>query len=750
MRPALVLVAAGLVVAYLQHALQHGTWQVDDAGITFAYARNIAAGHGPVTNPGDLMVNEGYSNPAWTALLASFMFVGAFDMVWTPKVLSVLFALAGFAVCAWLVRRFDDGEVQLSALAPAALLVANGSWVAWSIGGLENPQYVTTILFAMAMYLRDVSRIGQGPPVSGPFFFLAAVSRPEGLLYTFAAGGDAVLRTLRNGNWRWLVQLVAGLAVPLGLYLTWHVWMFDDVLPNTYYAKSREASLTSRLFNPRSNGWQYVLDGFTRWGQGPVFLLALVGLTDRDAWAKGLGALVLAFVGSVVFALHANGDWMMQFRFLSPTFALAAVLAGVGLATLRRVVLPGPQGAMAEPVLLLLTAGFVGWNLESELAGMRAKPTVPLASRLERLPKLLAVGDDLRLDEPVVLMSDMGGPMWVNGERDANLVDMFGLCTRPVAMALHHRDVDALWQRGFVEPNPDFLQFPPTLYKTWRLDVALVYQGRYTRLDDWRRSDEQTGFFVRRDLIEAPWRPEFATGQVVVQRPISVHEVSLVAPASGEVDVDILFSMNTGAQVTPKARILLRGDVEHDALVPLLPSLKATALRPGVVHRYRARVSVPPRVGTVREARALGTPEPSPLSPPEGWTEVPLVAGGEVAPDFTVSDAAALTVTDGLRYAGNEGDRVCVPPILWSDALRLRGEIGLQHEGRVDLDTRWFDAEGAFLGRERAWSWTQSFDTRELGLAVTAPRQAHTVRMCWVFADGAGVLDVRKLRWERR
>lgn len=53
---------AVLVLGYLLHAAQYGDWLVDDAGITFAYARNLAAGHGPVVNIGEAPV-EGYSNP---------------------------------------------------------------------------------------------------------------------------------------------------------------------------------------------------------------------------------------------------------------------------------------------------------------------------------------------------------------------------------------------------------------------------------------------------------------------------------------------------------------------------------------------------------------------------------------------------------------------------------------------------------------------------------------------------------------
>ena len=56
------------------HAVLYGRWIVDDAGITFAYARSLATGAGPVLQPGAEAV-EGWSNPAWLALLLSLIHI---------------------------------------------------------------------------------------------------------------------------------------------------------------------------------------------------------------------------------------------------------------------------------------------------------------------------------------------------------------------------------------------------------------------------------------------------------------------------------------------------------------------------------------------------------------------------------------------------------------------------------------------------------------------------------------------------
>ena len=73
------LVAIGAAALLLTlHALSFGSWIVDDAGISYAYARNLAAGHGLVSQPGMTPV-EGYSKPLWVALWAIAFALHAFD-----------------------------------------------------------------------------------------------------------------------------------------------------------------------------------------------------------------------------------------------------------------------------------------------------------------------------------------------------------------------------------------------------------------------------------------------------------------------------------------------------------------------------------------------------------------------------------------------------------------------------------------------------------------------------------------------
>ncbi|MGH3992012.1 MAG: hypothetical protein ACRDSN_06050, partial [Pseudonocardiaceae bacterium] len=122
---AAVGVPTGLVGA---HALLYGRWIVDDAAITFAYARSVANGEGPVLQPGADPV-EGYSNPAWLALLVAGRWLGLFDRgTWLgvpdyvafPKLLALV-CVAGMFACFYAVARATTSRPALVTVVAGAV-----------------------------------------------------------------------------------------------------------------------------------------------------------------------------------------------------------------------------------------------------------------------------------------------------------------------------------------------------------------------------------------------------------------------------------------------------------------------------------------------------------------------------------------------------------------------------------------------------------------------------------------------------
>ncbi len=144
-RPRLRVFAIAIpFLLYLAHAALYRHWLIDDAGISFAYARNLAQGHGLVPQPGVAPI-EGYSNPLWVFLLALCFRLHLFHLYLTPKLLALPFVLWTYlSVHRFLGSRSPRGE--WATLVILSLLSACPPFVIWTTSGLENALYVALLI----------------------------------------------------------------------------------------------------------------------------------------------------------------------------------------------------------------------------------------------------------------------------------------------------------------------------------------------------------------------------------------------------------------------------------------------------------------------------------------------------------------------------------------------------------------------------------------------------------------------------
>lgn len=373
-----VLVPAGL---FVWHATLYGSWEIDDAGITFAYARSVATGAGPVLQPGQPPV-EGFSDPAWLALLVVGRWLGLFDhgtwfgvpdYVAYPKALATLLVTGTFgafhAIAAVLSRR--PAAVTLLA---GSLAASVPSFVIWCVSGLENSLLVFAVAWSAAVLVRAHARgrlaTWQPAVLCGLLAALAALTRPEGLIYVATYPVVVLLlgRRAVAAIGSAVVSLVA-FAVPAGAYLGYRLSTFGEYLPTTAVAKSQGL--------PTLAGFAKVTEliGYAGW-LGVLVGVALVGVALAGPARAGF-VVVLVPLG---LALVAFGvlvpDWMEQYRFAGPVWALGAL--AVSLAAVE--VLGGLHwrgravtGAVCAVAVALSVTGWVG-----AMQVFRAAPTAPL------------------------------------------------------------------------------------------------------------------------------------------------------------------------------------------------------------------------------------------------------------------------------------------------------------------------------------------------------------------------------------
>lgn len=521
------------------HAATFGAWQIDDAGISFAYAKNLALGHGLVAQPGVLPV-EGYSNPLWVFLLASFSAVRLFDPLWTPKILSLGFSFGTFALLDRLLAKAGVGTAT-SALA-LGLLAFQSGFVIWSISGLENPLYACLFVGLVLLSLRAVQEktsrkmaIAAGLVAAG-----LALTRPEGIL--FAALFPVVL-LLSSRRLARLGPYLAALALPVGAYLAIRLAWFGAWVPNTFYAKGGPTlatlgNLAALDAGPTNRALALLRAAFGTPGAwvGLAMLVALGYLLGRGKLGREtlllLGATLLSALPYLLLPL----DWMPEYRFATPFFPLVLVLlAKIAAETaavpgdpesegddrhpesssrdLRHLGSIAPRASWDRRRLggAILSVALIASVLSSTLPRTRrfaAKPTVPFATVEQRYGRdYNRFADLLQIRQGSILLPDVGGTLW---RSRLAVYDLGGLCNRTIAKTLGKND-QAFHDYIFGTLKPTFIH----THQYWTVRAKLDLDPRFARdylplfeeVEPYvsARAKGQTlrsGDFVRREVAE--------------------------------------------------------------------------------------------------------------------------------------------------------------------------------------------------------------------------------------------------------
>lgn len=497
---ALALLLAGV------HYLTHADFTMDDAGISYAYARTLADGHGL----GELYPNaprvEGYSNLLWVVLLTAGAQARIDIDVWA-KILGFAFALASVAVVHQIARSLLHHDRVLWGVGLYSLTFSSFFWFG---SGLENALYVFLVLLS-ARLLLDEAEVANGPEWrSAVALLLVALTRPEGILFGLAAAVYKLAAAVqRRSGGRTIGRLFAGsalwagiLAGGYGTYLWWHWSFYASPLPNTATAKvgtPRPSTALVAFTDLSSLGWRYV-GAFVR-DHGLIFLLPPLTVGAVVALGRRAGLLVVFCAASLALPLYAP-DWMVHFRFMYALPALAVLLTLLGVDWLLRATRrSGHQSASVRSVaagllaVSLLGALCFGVDNASTTANIQRRGYAgyvtlqEISSGYGRLERVAGV---LGLDDPLYLLPDVGGTAYVNNIR---VLDSGGLSDYHVAHSGWDRSV--LEQYFFAEKRPEIVSTHglwstrtglPTMDALRRGYVRVVHEGTIEQ-------------FVRRDLF---------------------------------------------------------------------------------------------------------------------------------------------------------------------------------------------------------------------------------------------------------
>ena len=264
-RLALILPA---VVALLARVLT-GPHPIDDAYITFRYARNLAEGLGLVYNPGEWVL--GTTAPLWAMLLGGGYRLGLTDLPWLATIVSAVCDAATVALLVSLCLRMGWRPIGAALVGLAWAL--NPMSIAFATGGMETSLFVLVALIALGLAARG-SRLPAVAGLSG----LATLIRPEGALLAASVVGWTFLADRRQ---TWLAALAA--ASPMAVAGLTFLWRYGSPLPNSVAAKQLAYQPTWPLENTFALLIQAGLPGWSTYLVAAVpaavgVLMAVLGL----------------------------------------------------------------------------------------------------------------------------------------------------------------------------------------------------------------------------------------------------------------------------------------------------------------------------------------------------------------------------------------------------------------------------------------------------------------------------------------
>jgi hypothetical protein len=411
-----------------------GVWRftIDDAGISYGYAKHLAEGSGPVAVVGGPWV-EGYSNPLWVFLLATLHALGL-EPPRAAKWLGVAFLVttlfAGLRVL-WVVRDAPRFRLDGSDLTWLISLTGTAAVGVWVVAGLENPLYSALAIGLVAFDVlerREPSRAG----LSGACAFALAITRPEGLAWAAPLLVLKAFDAWRSPAHRRQAQAAVLLfLVPLLLYHLGHFLVFRQLLPNTYFAKPARGGL--------DQGFEYLVDGLSHSGFVWLLPLSALGCISQLRDKLLLAGQVLA---GVLFVLYSGGDWMPHARFVSMILPGLGLLAALGVHNLVRLVSRLSSGRAPGAIVAgcLGVAFAVPWLRQQAplLERISRRPWCHFCERLSDMRGVQALTRKAGLDSTTLLTHDFGGPSWVSDESLYPL-DFLGLCDRSVALIRQDR-----------------------------------------------------------------------------------------------------------------------------------------------------------------------------------------------------------------------------------------------------------------------------------------------------------------------
>jgi arabinofuranosyltransferase len=397
-----------------------GPRTVDDAYITFRYARNLLSGAGLVYNPGEWVL--GTTTPLYAGFLALLGMFSGGPQAPFPILSLFVNSIADGLSCYILVQLGRRLEAPFAGTLTALFWALSPMSVTFAIGGMETSVFI--LLMLGTFYLETANRPIQAAFVGG----LSLLTRPDALLFLVPLAAERIRQLWLRSPTRPSIAELGAFILPVLPWMIVATFWYGQPLPHSILAKvgayelPREAAFVRLLQNYATPFMGDLIFGRVWIGIGLLLLPALSITGWWHAVRMRADLWPLAAFPWIYFAAFSYANPLIFRWYLTPPLPMYVLGIALGLQGLTRSPRSRPVRLAISGMIVLFTLN--AWTLKPDHGPSRPAPEMAYI-KLEQI--YIQVAERLNADlKPgdVIAAGDIGALGYFTGAR---ILDTVGL-----------------------------------------------------------------------------------------------------------------------------------------------------------------------------------------------------------------------------------------------------------------------------------------------------------------------------------
>jgi hypothetical protein len=235
-----IIIPLSIFIVALVARIMPGARTIDDAYITFRYARNLLSGYGFVYNPGEQVL--GTTTPLYTGVISFVALFFGREQAPFPAIALILNAIADGITCLLLMRLGNLFNNRIAGVGAALVWAIAPYSVTFAIGGLETSLYVLLLVAVIYAHIKDKHIMAA---FLGAF---AILTRPDAVILIGPIGLDRLIQVIRERGMEITGQKspssastnvfeIAAFLIPIIAWISFASIYFGSPIPHSIAAK---------------------------------------------------------------------------------------------------------------------------------------------------------------------------------------------------------------------------------------------------------------------------------------------------------------------------------------------------------------------------------------------------------------------------------------------------------------------------------------------------------------------------------